>query len=699
MASIIGKYKKYNFEKEVTLFKGIDDIYEQKIVIPDPPNIRDVINYNVPTSKQKWEAQPSPLHLRQLEKINVRKKNGQSKTAKQVRYDSLTLEDHKYILGEYVKMWETGDWVMINGNLTWIPPDYYFFLSRWTVAGNKPLYIDSQRRWYLHWWHLDNKKDCYGLIEMTKRRDGKSSRMGQVGYKKSISGFEHNVGIQSKDEESALDFFEKMVVVPWRNMPFWLVSNFSNSTKPKDEISWFKKAEMSQTAMDELSGDDELRGWVRVMSSDALKFDGKKLACYLVEEPGKTKNENIYDRYYVVKPTMKEFDKIVGKSIHSTTVEDMEKMGGANFVELWDDSSRKNDSDTSDTISGLQQHFTPAYDGYIVDEFGRSKITESRDALLAARDKLKNKPAKLVKEMRKYPFTIREAIQAAGGENPFDIYKITQRSTYFMNKANDQTRVGYWDWVEGQKYRKVRWIDDPNGSGVVSYLFENPSQANKMISQRGKLRPVNNKFTAGADPYRYKETQHNRQSLAACAIWWDHDPAIDQSDDPSKWVSNRFVYTYLGRTKTKEGYAEQMLMACIYYGAMMYPEIQVTMIWDYFDRMGFDGYLLYDVNKGRRSTTPGFNSNEKNTPAGMSEVEWYVDKWVQYEKHPEIVEAIKTVDIDKLKDHDLFIAILGALLGAARRRSKFTPHQETLDESVDNHLSEIIEANTFVIGN
>jgi len=697
MASIIGKYKKYNFEKEVVLFKGIDDIHEQKIVIPDPPNLKDVFNYTKPTSNQKWEKQQSPLHLRELENLQRKKNSGKSMSLKDLRYARMTIEDHKYVMDEYVKMYETGEWVMINGTLTWLPPDYYMFLNRWTVEGNPPIYIDSQRRWYTHWWFLDNKEDCYGMIEMTKRRDGKSSRMGQVGYRKSIDAFRHYVGIQSKDEESVIDFFKKMIVTPWKNLPFWMITNFSNTTNPRDSMEWFKKAESSQSAMDGLGGEEELQGWIKALSSDALKFDGKKLACYLVEEPGKTKNVDIYERYNIIKPTMKEFEKVIGKSIHSTTVEDMEKMGGANFVEMWKDSSREDENDSEQTVTGMQQHFTPAYDGYILDEFGRSKIRESKAYLIKEREKLRNKPHKLVQYMRKYPFTIKEAIQAASGQNPFDIYKITQRATYFMNKANDPTRRGYFKWIEGQEFKKAKWVDDNNGPCVVSYLFENPNMANRMIMQRGKMRPVNDKFTASADPYRYETTAHSRQSKAGASIWWDFDGTIDTSDNPADWQSNRFVFTYLGRPRKKKEVSEQLLMACIYYGAMMYPEIQVTAIWDDFRDWGFDGYLLYDVVKGRRSNTPGFNNNEKNLDAGLTQLEWYVDKFIQYERHPEVVEAVKVVDLDNLKDHDLFISIMGALLGAARRRPRLMPNQREHVENQDDSLREIIDTYTHVV--
>jgi hypothetical protein len=70
------------------------------------------------------------------------------------------------------------------------------------------------------------------------------------------------------------------------------------------------------------------------------------------------------------------------------------------------------------------------------------------------------------------------------------------------------------------------------------------------------------------------------------------------------------VITYTNRPSTLEEYCEDMLMMCVYTGALMYPEQNIDEVEKHFVRRGYAGYLLYDTDwkTGRPKNKPGFFS-------------------------------------------------------------------------------------------
>ena len=78
-------------------------------------------------------------------------------------------------------------------------------------------------------------------------------------------------------------------------------------------------------------------------------------------------------------------------------------------------------------------------------------------------------------------------------------------------------------------------------------------------------------------------------------------------------MKRKFACTYNFRPPDKDTYAEDMLMMCVYYGVKMYPEVNVPLLWDYFEARGYVHYLLYryDPKTFTISRTPGEQTGEK----------------------------------------------------------------------------------------
>lgn len=647
-----------NFKKEIILFKDIEDLTPVSIILPDPPNKRQIINYNRATSNQKWERVQLPKSFDRFKGM-----------PKESIYNRLTKEDHEFIQAEYKKL-DDGFWFFNNGDLTWLSDTHYFFLNWWKIDIGHPKYKEAQAKMFWHWWKIENDPNCFGMIEMTKRRDGKSFRAGCIAYKRTAFESNHYCGIQSKTEPDAMKFFQKAVAGPWKKLPFFFQPSFDNSNNPRSELRFFTPTRRGKESQMSIATEDSLESWIEARSSVTTAFDGEKLHTSISDEEGKTVEVNVSERWDIKKPCLEVDGEIIGKQLSTTTVEEMEKYGGKYFKEQWEGSDPAKTDELGRTESGLHRHFTPAYDGYKVDEYGRSLIKESIAELNAKREGLKNNPAKLTAFKRKFPFTIREAFRSSGKECHFNIEIIDSRLEDFLFENKNLT-YGDFEWKDGVVDSEVVFVpkDKERGKFVVSYLFENPKLANQKVRSGGLVIPNNvTSFIAGGDPFKFKVTTGNVKSKGSGAVFRKHDPVIDPEDkDTLSWKTHRFVCTYNNRPPSQNEYGEDMIKMCHYYGCQMFPEINVPFLWDYFTDRGYAGYLFYQKKANHRmSLTPGANTNEGTTEGMFAEFEEYIEKHGRREVHQEILEVGREVEIENLSPYDLFVSCGYALLGARK---------------------------------
>lgn len=636
----------------------MEDMAPVKIILPEPPNKRQVINWNRAKSSQKWERTPLPKSIKALTGV-----------PKETAYTKLTREDHKFIEAEYNKI-ESGFWFFNNGELTYLTNDHYFYLNWWRPDFGHPDYKDVDRRMFYHWDKVEADDNCFGLVEMTYRRAGKSARAGCISYIRTAFNENTYCGIQSKTEPDASKFLMKNIALPWKRLPFFFQPNFDNSNNPRDELRFFTPTRRGRDSQEKLALEESLESWIEARSSVEVAFDGEKLHTSVDDEAAKSDEADISKRWDVKKECLQVNGKIIGKELMTTTVEEMDKNAGKKFREIWDGSDPAETDDLGRTVSGLHRHFTAAYDGYKVDAYGNSLIEESKAEIEARRAGLKNSPAKLTAFKRRYPFTVREAFRSSGKECHFNIEIIDTRLEDFLFE-NKAVQYGNFEWKEGKKDGDVVWVpkDKERGKFVVSYLFENPLMANKRHIASGVWYPDNTTdFIAGGDPYKYKITANNKKSKGSGAVFMKRNPLIDPDDkDISNWITNRFVCTYNHRPPGQDEYGEDMIKMCVYYGCKMFPEINVPFLWDHFHDRGYGGYLFYQKKPNNRiSLTPGANTNDGTIEAIFAEFDEYIEKYGHKEVHQEILEVCREVEITNLSPYDLFVSCGYALLGAKK---------------------------------
>jgi len=228
---------------------------------------------------------------------------------------------------------------------------------------------------------------------------------------------------------------------------------------------------------------------------------------------------------------------------------------------------------------------------------------------------------------------------------------------------------------------RVVWEDSDSGKFFVSYLFDHPDASNKHYYMNKMRHPGNtHKFHAGGDPFKFKKTRTNKKSDGAGAVFMLRDGTVDHPQlDISQWKTNRFCCTYSNRPKDKDIYGEDMLMMCVYYGCEMYPEINVDLIWEYFEKRGYFAYLTFGTDRktGKIQKTPGGFSRgeaiEEIFRMWHSYIEWHCER----EMHREILQQCKEID-DDMGDYDLFVAGGHALVGA--NKLAFNPIADKVKE-------------------
>ena len=391
---------------------------------------------------------------------------------------------------------------------------------------------------------------------------------------------------------------------------------------------------------------------------------------------------------------------IHGKALITTTVEELEAQGGKEFEQLCLSSLWGDVGANKMTKTGLRVIFIPADEGLdkFVGPYGESVTgspTEEQTKFLikknpteaniylsrtGARQYLLNERADFAKandteslldHRRKFPLFFREAFSSAKKNSGFNIPLLEKRVYEIKTNEKKLLRVGNFVRVdENNFFSPVKFEDDENGRFMISYMPPEEQRNRRYKTPDGHYAPMDSGFIACSDPFKYRTTGYSKRSKAGFAIYMPRDPAVDTDDTPlSQWQTSRFVLDYVYRTETNEMFADDCLMACVFYGAMMFPEINVTAVWDYFEDNQYGGYLKYAFDpSGKPRKTPGFttvNTGKTNIGQLMFDLtRTWIEKHACHELHYRILQTfIDIKDTSDITNYDLFVAATGCFIG------------------------------------
>lgn len=624
-----------------------------------------------------------------------------------------------------------GYWCFIKGKPTWLPPRFFYYLNFFTMdtASGYADYRDCDRREYAFKNYCFTATEtfekidkfgsaipeddgtyktiptigriCFGDAQTKNRRRGNTSKACSDGMEVvtrtiGTSGF----GIQSYTEDSAKSHFKEKVMPAWDRLPIWL-KPYSTSGRNSDVLKFdVPKNEYG------VKGLGTKVGYATTASSKF--FDGKKMIYLLTDEEGKTSNCSVSKRWGVNKHTLALGDgKIIrGYSSHPSTVDQLTDGSGDYQFLLTSSSFYKRIASKGQTPSGLFRIFIPAQDGLegFIDSYGYSVTGEVKDYQKAeghkqtAEDYLQgeldlllneNTPESMGKYREKkqlFPMRYSDSWMGSAGDVGFDMEKIDARLSEL--RREDNTVRGDLEWKNGIFGGDVVFVHDSvNGRFTISKMPPDIISNKKVrvkyfnaFSQKMEdaWRPETaGMFTAGVDTFKTggKTEQRlgdsigkkSRHSDGGLAILWNYDASVDGDISKYDWKSYKFVMTYRHIHPDTDIFNEDVLKSCIFFGAMCYPEMNISNTYEFFVKRGYGGYLLYDINKytGRIKDKPGIDTLERSKQEIFAAWRDYISHRAHVEEHVELLMELKNITgMEYMRFFDLVAAGGVALIGA-----------------------------------
>jgi hypothetical protein len=195
-------------------------------------------------------------------------------------------------LEEYKKQeWDrrlNGFWFANNGVPTYITGLHYLYMQWWSIDVGYPKFRmpDLEKSYFLDYCIEDDL--CLGMVEVTKRRFGKSFFAGIFLMEYITRTKMTFAGIQSKTGGDAKKFFSKTIVNPFRRLPKFFRPEYDTSlgVNPRTEMR-FQKTNVRGKKAEENVDKDELGSAIDHQSSDETAYDGQKIHRYVADECGK----------------------------------------------------------------------------------------------------------------------------------------------------------------------------------------------------------------------------------------------------------------------------------------------------------------------------------------------------------------------------------------------------------------------------
>lgn len=648
-----------------------DAIFDPVIVLPPKPeDMTKIVNYGLPKKERKFPYYTDEY----IEMMQAKHEDG---TYKYPNFFEQEIERRKHGL------------FFFNGSrLEWVTGHHYMTLQYWRIQAlneatgrmdrERPLFIDAQRDW---WWAMDavrKDKKCLGMIYIGYRRSGKTVNAMAEGYWDTTENRESIYIIQSKNEDDADDIFDKLIE-SWELLPPFLKPIDEGGTKQKTKLV-FSAPKQSGIEIDDRVNKSVLNSKIIPISNTITKVDSKYISYLFKDEIAKTeKNINVDDQWEVSKPTLMVGNRIVGKAVLTSTVEDSEKFGSEHAHILWDKSNYSERDFEGFTKSGLYQFFIPAYYGYIGDSEGKQFVNEwGYSNVKVAKEYHEKKLSTLngndlISRKRKLPLSIDDAWINKGKENTFDTRRLIEQKIW-IDKNKGQGVQGNFEWVNGVKDGKVFFRPEEGGRWWV-YIQPRDDDQNKWEYYGNQRKPTRNYFFTGVDPFSHNVTVREGSVGAAITL---------QKSYPYNNMKEALACVYWYRPETANELADDVIKQICFYSSPCLPERQTFGLIQAIQGRNYAGFLLKnplqtDMNKYVKEEVGFPNSSVDSREAFISMTQSYVKDRLGFNPateshgdffHRPTVEQLMAFDVTKWTKYDLVVALGLAVIAMRSEKRK-----------------------------
>ena len=377
--------------------------------------------------EQYWERFPLPTWYKEVikqEDYYNKKKGDDDEDFYDERYEAYKKQEWDRRLN--------GFWWMNNGEAVYLTGSHYVFLQWWFIdIGYVKFRMPDMEYFYFLQYCIEDP-ECMGMLEITKRRFGKTYRGGLFLYEYPTRTKMTNAGIQSKTGMDSKKLFAKAVVNPFKRLPKFFRPEYDMSLgiTPKTEIRFQQtniRGKKAEGGLDK----EELGSMIDHQSADIVAYDGQKLHRYFADEWAKTVEVNVYDRHEVIRYCLLDDEgRIIGKALYSSTVEKVEtdRDGVQDAAKLlWDESDQLNRMENGRTPSGLYRFFMTADRARNFDIYGIPNVEKTVQDILADRASVEHNPRALAARMRKEARTIKEAFLTDSDKCLFDVLALNDQ--------------------------------------------------------------------------------------------------------------------------------------------------------------------------------------------------------------------------------------------------------------------------------
>jgi len=541
-----------------------------------------------------------------------------------------------------------GVWFYNHGKPVYLTGTHYFYLTHWKIDTGYPDYRLIDLEYFYYWQYCFEDDKCFGILEITRRRGGKSYRASCILYEIISRSANSQGGIQSKEKEAAADFFQNKLVPSFTALPYFFVPEYDTSKgdTPKEELRFFRTTKKGARAK-ERNKTPDLQSTVTYRDSKAKAYDGRKLKIYVGDESGKVQ-VNVLDRHKVLKYClMDNRRRIIGKMIITSTVEEMGVRYG--FDKLWKQSNPRERGSNGQTTSGLYKFFIPAHRGGDYDIYGNPYEQATMDAINRDREAHQDSVEELNDIIRKEPMTEEEAFYVDAKQCHFNPNTLNFRLSDLGMMGNHYKERGNFVWQNNVRDTKVVWQPDIKGRWEICWLFEGNGQSNKVVRRGSKYLPDNGlHFVTGCDPFDHDVVEDEGRRSKGCAFTLKrHNPF-----EANHAYNNAFVCKYFYRQELAFMFYEDMIMQCFYFGSPMLVENQKQGLIKYFDARGYKDFLIHLADYKE----VGIPSNTENKILMLEQMQGYFKDHIDKCYFPDLIQDLLKFEIADTQKYDLSMA-------------------------------------------
>lgn len=513
----------------------------------------------------------------------------------------------KWIAREEWRM-ENGVYAMINGILTYIPGSHYGYVNYWTLEnGQKPDYRNCTRKIFILKEYLLLHPRVLALTRGKSRRKGATSEGTWFEFWICCRKEEKIGGMISYSDESVKKIFQMLFMRGFKGMLPCFVPDFdSNSDNFLRLIKPVEKRKKGVPIKRE-----GLNSYIDSQPTTLNSYDAGRLSYLLGDEWGKWDKVDVNSYWSKVKSTLTIGSKKVGFAYIPTTV-NQSKKGGANYRKFWDAANQNRINPKTgeaygiNTPSRVVRIFDSAAEGYegCIDKFGESVIDDplepvmgndgqwitegARSRILREREGLEG--MELMDHRRDYPLDEFDMFAWELGQCEFNEANFIaqlqwlEANPVFLRKCRlyreQVTKKNQFNTRE-EKFQEIRFMDDEAAGWL---LLEKPEKEN-LFDHRGRMRPLNtHRYSIGVDTIKSGFTTGG--STATICVF--KKSCIVEGIETGLYP----VALYMGKPRLMQHLFEEVLKACLWYGAKVNFEIDAgSSYYDYFVAMDADLFL------------------------------------------------------------------------------------------------------------